>query len=181
MKITIRLTTVTLFLVAAAGHATPTKERALSSMAESPAVTSPRQPDGPVRARFVPRELLRWVTDDARATVTGLRGNLQGFARLDVHAVLPRSDHHGGKNWPYDPIYDMEPITHLGAVFLGHDAQYEYDIPEGNMTRLQSDLMLMRSLWSLPLDQHPGPGGSVYRVLATGAFGLKSSLWTWWQ
>ena len=140
---------------------------------------TPSADNGP--GRFVPQELIQWFLDDLRATVIGLGGNAVGIARLDAGALILRYDHHGGKNWPYDDIYSERPVTHLGEVFLIHDEQYEQDVFLGQMSLFQSDLSLIDNMWSLPLDEQPGLVGNAYRLLATAAFGLKTSAWNWWH
>ena len=131
--------------------------------------------------RFVPEELVHWFLDDLWAIAIGLEGNVVGIARLDTGALIPRYDRHGGKHWPYEDIHARQPVTHLGEVFLIHDEQYEQDVALGQMSLLDSDLSLIDNMWSLSLDRQPGPVGHAYRILATVAFGLKTSAWNWWQ
>lgn len=148
-------------------------------VAPTPPPVPAHQETNPVR--LTPSNVAVWLFDDARATVTGLTGNLLGLVRLDYTAILPRYDHHGGKNWPYDDIYTESPLTYLGGVFFVHDEEYELQVYTGKMKIMTSDLTLIKNMWTLRPTEQPGPVGQSYRILATAAFGIKTAAWDWWH
>ena len=124
---------------------------------------------------------VKWIVSDVAALLVGLRGNVEGLLKLDPRAIIPRYGPFGGRDWPSKntDLEDRMSISPLDTVFACHDELYRYhvEIEEPTMTFTEADRRLMSDMWSLKLDEQPGPIGQVYRAFAAAAFGLKQTTW----